>query len=537
MPQLVATEPPPDHYYAENLLAVIKGVQGQYADMLTADEVAFGRRVAAMSTRAQRLLARLISRKGPCVRVGTLAYREIDDVDAALDEAVGQGAVLWCPATPADRLLRLFTREELKRWFPHVDGGGGRKAEHIERIAARYPEQVLRSRVAARCPWVALGVADHLMLYQLLFFGDRYQDLSTFVIRDLGITRYEGYELRIERRLFADRWALDQFLDLSNVGDYVNGLGQRPCPELAEPVLKALWRPYEHRMFERKRCKILNRLGRGLERAGAFDMALACYARSAMAPARERTARILNKLGDVAGVERLTRAMCAHPRSALELDFARHFGRARAPRARNKWLIEVVELLNAPAVNIECVAAAMLTANGGQAWHFENHLPMGLFGLAYWDWVFAPVDGMFVNAFQTAPIDLFWPDFFDARRDCCADPLALSDAALRDKMLDTAVTRRGITNRLVSWHAFDQSTVQRLLTDIPMADVRKLLAIVVEDLDRVRTGFPDLTVTYGRGVYEFVEVKGPNDQLQRHQHLWIAKLTGADLPARVRWFR
>ncbi|MDE0350342.1 MAG: VRR-NUC domain-containing protein, partial [Gammaproteobacteria bacterium] len=189
------------------------------------------------------------------------------------------------------------------------------------------------------------------------------------------------------------------------------------------------------------------------------------------------------------------------------------------------------------AARVEAAAAETLAARGGDVWHLENALPLGLFGLAYWDWVFAPVDGAFVNAFQNAPIDLFWPDFFATRRGLCDDPLALDDASLRAAMLDTAESRRGIANRLVDWRALDAQTLDRVLAGIPMADVRRLLAIVAEDLDRARSGFPDLTAVYEDGSYEFAEVKGPTDQLRRHQRLWIDRLRAADLPVRVLRFR
>ncbi|MCE2426269.1 MAG: VRR-NUC domain-containing protein, partial [Pseudomonadales bacterium] len=51
------------------------------------------------------------------------------------------------------------------------------------------------------------------------------------------------------------------------------------------------------------------------------------------------------------------------------------------------------------------------------------------------------------------------------------------------------------------------------------------------------SGFPDLTVVYGPGHYEFVEVKGPGDQLQIHQRLWIEALERRRLPVRVLRYR
>lgn len=533
VPRLVATEPPPDHYYADNLLLLIESVHRQYEDLLTPDERAFGDTVVALSEGAQRLFARLIGRKGPVVRVDTLAYREVARCDEALAELVEEGMVLACPEVPAEALLGRGRRAELERWYP-VEGPPGRKDALVEAILARYPEAVVRSRFAWHCPWVALAAPELLELYRLLFFGDRRSDLAAFVVRDLGIVRYENYPLCRERRLFPDRASLDAWLALTRIGDYVEELGALPRTEPAALVVEALWHPVGGRLLEHRRSRTLNALGRRLERAGAFDEALSCYARSTASPARERTARILKRLGDDAEVEGLRATMRERPRSALERDFAERFG---APRAAPRYPVADFAWHPSYASRVEAAAAETLAARGGAVWHLENALPLGLFGLAYWDWMFAPVDGVFVNAFQNAPIDLFWPDFFATRRGLRGDPLALDDAALRAAMLATAESRRGIANRLVDWRALDAGTLDSVLAGIPMTDVRKLLAIVAEDLDLARSGFPDLTAVYEDGSYEFAEVKGPTDQLRHHQRLWIDRLRAADLPVRVLRFR
>ena len=532
-PRLVATEPPPDHYYADNLLLLIESVHRQYDDLLAPAERAFGDTVAALSAGAQRLYARLVGRKGPVVRVDTLAYREVARCDEALAELVEADLVVACPEVPAEALLGRGRRAELERWYP-VGLSAGRKDALVEAILAHYPEAVVRSRFAWHCPWVALAAPERLELYRLLFFGDRRSDLAAFVVRDLGIVRYENYPLCRERRLFPDRASLDAWLALTRIGDYVEELGALPQTEPAAVVVEALWHPARGRLLEHRRSRILNALGRRLERAGALDEALSCYARSTASPARERSARILKRLGDDAGVEGLRATMRKRPRSALERDFGERFG---APRAAPRYPIADFAWDPSYATRVEGAAAETLAARGGAVWHLENALPLGLFGLAYWDWMFAPVDGVFVNAFQNAPIDLFWPDFFATRRGLRDDPLALDDASLRAAMLQTAESRRGIANRLVDWRALDAGTLDRVLAGIPMTDVRKLLAIVAEDLDLARSGFPDLTAVYEDGTYEFAEVKGPTDQLRHHQRLWIDRLQAANLPVRVLRFR
>ena len=578
LPELNPGEPPPDHYYADNLIALIEGVRRQYGDMLTAEEAAFGEGVIALPDQAQRLLARLISRKGPLVRVDSLAFREIADIPAVLECLIGQGFVSRCPEAPAGELARLLTRAELAQCFGDllvagsaspvastvVNGASSdvaaadtptagterrpdpprsqaisRKRDYIEWIEGGLADAEVQQRIAPCFPWVAIENAERLELYRLLFFGDRRRDLSTFVLRDLGLARYPEYELARERRLFVDRAALDAYIGLLGVGDYVHELGSRPDSDAAMPVLEALWRPFENRLFERRRSRILNRLGRCLERAGEFDTALGCYARSTMAPARERRTRILKRLGDAQGVERLRRRMRERPICPQEADFAQRFG----TRRRHAWPEETIVLdmpdsggvgtIGVDGVSVEKAAASILTADEGCAWHLENALPMGLFGLAYWDWMFAPVEGMFVNAFQTAPIDLFWPDFLGARRDLCPDPLAADDGTLRAAMLDACRAHRGVANRLVDWRVLDEDTLGQLLDGLGMTTVRKLLAFVSTDLDNARRGFPDLTVVYGPGRFEFVEVKGPNDRLRDDQYLWIGRLRAADLPVRV----
>ena len=562
MPELSAGQPPPDHYYADNLIALIEGVRQQYGDILTAEESEFGEGVVAMPAEAQRLLARLISRKGPLVRVDSLNFREIDDTAAALTHLVAQGFVCWCPEAPAADLARLLTRAELAQCFEDVlaalavsplattangecaatrlaDAEGlpdappkratARKGNYLEWIEGSLSDSEVHRRIEGCFPWVALDIGDRLELYRLLFFGDRRRDLSTFVLRDLGLARYPEYELARERRLFADRASLDAYVALLGLGDHVHELGSTPQADDAMPVLEALWRPHAHRLFERRRSRILNRLGRGLERAREFDAALACYARSSMAPARERRTRILKRLGDVDAVDRLRRRMRERPFCPQEADFAARFG----TRRQRAWPDGTI-VLDVPNIDrVEAAAAAALTAEEGCAWHLENALPMGLFGLAYWDWVFAPVDGMFINAFQTAPIDLFWPDFLEARREKCTDPLDADDEALRAALLAKCRAHRGVANRLVDWRAFDVDTLDRLLDGLGMNTVRKLVAFASEDLDNARRGFPDLTVVYGPGRFEFVEVKGPNDRLRDDQYLWIDRLRAAGLPVRV----
>ena len=528
-------QPPPAHYYAANLLTVVETVLQRYGDILSPAERDFGTRIEALSESAQRLLARLIGRTKPLIREDSLlGYAEVADVQAALAELAKLGLIERRPAAPMEDLLDQLTAEELRTVFWEVAAvPKTSKAVLLGQIQAHNHPRVARWRVGRVCPWLRLRDAEHLALYQLLFFGGRGQDMTTFVMRDLGVYRFEPVPLSPQTRQFADRVALRTYLDLLDAADAISALGARPDPGSAEAVatlLKRLWTPLDNRLLERRRSRALNRLGRNLERAGDFDAALACYQRSTHAPARERRMRILHRLGDGEGVENVRAAILKQPQTTLEADFAQRF----ACRFRRQSAPTVERPLDVRPASIEAHALALLTARGGKGWHLENDLPMAVFALAFWHWIFAPVEGAFVNAFQAGPVDLFWPDFFAARADLCDDPLA---APLKPRLRGLAGAKAGVVNRLFNWRRCSREVIRAVLEAIPEADLRALVEIVREDLPGRRSGFPDLTVLYGPGEYEFVEVKGPGDQLQIHQRLWIQALRERGLPVRVLRFR
>ena len=521
--------PPPPHYYAANLLVVVDTVLARYADVLTADERALGERVKNLDAAPQRLLARLLARSRTLVREDTLAYDEVGDANAALASLQAAGLVERNPAVPLPEILDLFTIGELRGVFWEVPAANTGKAAWMARISARVPRGLARWRLRRRCAWTHV-VAPHLALYRLLFFGSRRGDLATFVMRDLGVQRFEPVPLCAETRQFRDRAALDGYLALLAAEDEVAALGDRPhraaVRERVPPLLELLWRPAPDRLLERRRSRLLVRLGRNLERAGAFDAALSCYRRSAQPPARERRMRILRRLQDREGVAALRAAILRRPRSALELDFATRFGTA----ARRPPLPTVEHPLPAAPAAVEAHALQVLTAAGGTGWHLENNLPMALFALAYWSWLFAPLPGAFVHPFQTAPLDLFWPDFFAVREGVCEDPLA---TPLKPRLRAAACAKAGTANGLFNWRRVTLGVAQTVIEAIPEAHLRALVEIVRADLSGKRSGFPDLTVVYPSGRYEFVEVKGPNDRLQVHQRLWIEALLQRGLPVRV----
>ncbi len=441
------------------------------------------------------------------------------------------GLVDWCPSAKLNDVLAGWSVAELDCLFPDITTTKP-KSVYLTRIVNNLPPDTIVERLRRHDSWVALNLVESLAVYRLLFFGDPYRDLSTFVLRDLGVYRFEAYELPAKRRLFADRRNLDAYLELMRVTEIVNELGPRPDRSATQLLLR-LWHKFPNRFLERRRSRTLNRLARGFERVGEFDAAIAGYARSTLVPARERRLRILKKLGDTRATTELAKEVIRRPWTALEGEFARRVANVSASKLPIPQTD--VSLFGSRPKSIELHALAQLTEDFGTGWHLENQFPMGLFALAFWDWIYASVDGVFVNAFQSGPIDLFWPDFFAVRESRCEDPLESAEA-LSEKLLRTHHEKNGIANQLINWSVLTQERLEQIVDVVDTTTLCHVLSIVRGGLEEVRAGFPDLTVLYGPGKFEFVEVKGPGDRVQSNQQLWIGRLLERGIPVRVMRF-
>lgn len=532
MVQLAPQQPPPPDYYAGNLRVLFGQVLDHYDDILTERERGFVNAFTGCTSDAQRLYARLLSRKGPWIRLDRLSYREIDDLPAAVSELAGARLITIDAPAPADALLGLLTQPERRALFPQIPAA--RKADWIETCVCRHDDRWIRARIASHTSWLALAAPDLVRLCQLLFFGDDRQDTSTFVLEDLGVVRFERYGLDRRQRLFADRAALDRYRRLRDLAGLTARLQE--APGLATWLAGVVPGRSGSRLEDRQRDRILNTLGQHFERTGAFDQALDCFGRSRLHPSRERRARILKRLDDPRGAGRLAEQMGRSPRCAEELDFSRRFGRPRAAASHRTTEVSLPGPTPAP---IEAYAADCLAVRGAQVFHLENALPLGIAGLAFWDVIFADLPGAFANPFQTGPLDLFWPDFAASR----AAGIDARTAELRvPGVLPAALARThrdkcGIANRLVSWRHLDETVLQAVIRNIPADALLALACHVIRWPYRTRTGFPDLTVIHGPGRYEFVEVKGPTDQLQPGQRVWLETLAALGQPARVLKYR
>jgi hypothetical protein len=520
-------------YYVRNFLSLIRCVHERYADLLSTDEKALIGQLQVLDPNARRLFVRLICRKGPVFRCDRLDYPEID-VPGAIDSLAREKLLERRPELAFGELLELLTADELRGMLADLGASRmGRKAELIERLE----DYALDVDLDAYVDWCAPSRREEMDLFRMLFFGNAEQSLTDFVLEELGIVRHERYSIDAAQRLFDDRESVEELARLYALDeeskDYIESGDVEALGELRD----RLWDHHEHPELERKRSRILNRIGAYFERQKASDDAMTAYARSGLPPARERHARILVKLDDAPAALEMCQEILRNPHDEFEERFALEFGaRIRGEKRQRPGTVpsRTLWLASVPVWPVEQIAAWQLENEGWCAHYVENHLLRALFGLAFWDVIFHPLKGVFHHPYQHGPADLFRTEFREARASLIETRLDEIATGEIEPILDTYDEKQGLANALVNWRHLDRDLVSRAIECIPGHHLAAIFDRLSRDLARYRSGFPDLLLLDPVGSrYKLVEVKGVGDRLQVHQRRWIDHFLKHHIPVEI----
>ena len=541
------------HYYHANFERLLAVVEARYSDLLNAGEQQILARIRALPFDARCLYIRLVSRSGPWFRESKLDYREIPAICNALDTLLAEGLARETEQLGVAEAAGIFTRAELQAACAArlPTGRFPRKADLLEAI-----EQQLTDAGELRA---ALAVVDTQRIFTpvhgdlverllVLFFGNRRQTLTEFVLDELGVTRYWPYRLDNAQRLFPDRRALDEYLACAELADQHRDARAPRQPETLTAIATGVLANEPRSEAGHARWqRLCNSLGRDLERVGELALAADLYQHSNLHPARERRARILERLGDWPAAETLCQRMLADPWCEAEqaaagcilARVARKLGRAVRKRKRDHftWLE-----LTLPAVgqSVERRVAEQLAAEWQSVHYVENSLLNALFGLAFWEVIFAPLDGVFHNPYQAGPSDMYATTFSQRRASLIAARMQeLREGDLQALLVDAYQRYQLFQCRWVDWRRINCELVATAAWCIPRAHLLAIFERLLFDPRENRCGFPDL-IAFGNtpGEYRLIEVKGPGDALQDSQKRWLRYFAEQGIPAavaRVSW--
>ncbi len=299
----------PPGYYLDNFETLLADVERRQSHHLREPELAFLVGFRRLDADARRLYVRLLTRRGPWFRVDALDYAEIDRA-AAISSLVDGGFAELAGPEAIDERLESLTREELREWLRELGLRAPATARrealaHACRKAALTPE--IAKHLAGKVALLRLLRADVLLVFRLLFFGNLGQDWTEFVLRDLGILRFEPVTIAEAASAFASREALEETLTLRRHAEGAEralaGGDLAAAVAIAERVAAGRW----HGTSRRRADAVLLPVARELERRGevAREHNLPAYVifhDATLAAIAERAPATLDDLQGISGI-------------------------------------------------------------------------------------------------------------------------------------------------------------------------------------------------------------------------------------------
>lgn len=545
----------PADYYLNNFRFLVDWVWERYADLLDEEEQQFVQGFYALGHDAQCLLVRLSSRKGPLFRRDKLEYSEITNLDAAAQELITAGLLHRTIPLSLDAIANTLTKVELLNLFNEQLAGlkQARKEIIVQRLQIDFCEP------KSWCEWTKHQLGDAFYLDNqsiinnllLLFFGNAYQNLTEFVLQDLGLYRYENYPIDHQHRLFKSREEIEHYWHLLQLREQ---LELHTSAETLIPLAMQLLDTQSpmsvtSERIRRRRAKLINQLAYMLERLGEHQIAMQLYEQSHLAPARERRVRLFEKQENFIGAWELLTQIIASPQDEQELQIAQRI----APRLARKLSLPFTKTLFAAApeqqmeltpltddagnlLRVEEVVRLSVDTEDAPCVYTENTLLTGLFGLWLWPETFRGVEGAFANPFQAAPLDMHQENFKANRPGIAALWQLIDNETYPTHIKKIWSEKFGTTNYLVNWSFLSEELLELALHCIPKHHLKLMFERLLFDIKNNCSGLPDLIQFYPeQKKYRMIEVKGPGDRIQDNQARWLDYFMQHGIPAEV-WY-
>jgi hypothetical protein len=526
----------PEKYYHTYFCEVLEFVQSHSGHLLDDPDVTFLTDFNSLAEDSQCLFVRLSNRKGPYYRSDKLDYAEIKSTKAAITELVSFGFVTH-EISNDPLLYKLFTKSELANFFQEHN----LKQLSKDEILLTLYETDCHQQLLEAHEVIKIDRQDEVEFFKFLFFGRYKQQMTEFVIRDVGHIRLESLDKNKFTPWFDSRKEALAAYELSKLLSF-----SRSALRSIESIsihLAFETIPWDQYLISPKTQHIGDKLflliGRQLERENKEREALIYYSLAKKHPARERQIRLLDKLGEVQQAKDLADDIISDHWNASEYLFAKDFlnrPKIRINRSTTSKMMEADSIVITfdPNMNVEAQALAYFERKGYEGVHGENHIWKSLFGLIFWDELFDQSHGDYHHPLQRGASDLYTNSFFEKRADQLTRKLNTlkSSKKIKNRIRTTFTKKKGLANPMVYWYDELVEHLDQLMTHLPLEGVKTILLEMSKNLKDNATGFPDLFI-WNTNNYHLYEVKSPNDHLSSQQLFWLNFMQDHDIKAEI----
>ncbi|MFY7789198.1 MAG: hypothetical protein ACOVQA_15130, partial [Thermoflexibacteraceae bacterium] len=326
----------PPKYYLDYFEFLLRFVEQQYGGLLTETEKQWLQNYQDLPEDARCAFVRMTNRRGCLFRYAKFSYSEIENMPTALQLLVQQGFAKWLAATDEELyadVLELFNKEELLGlvakivtspptplqvergdFMPPLQmerGWGVRsllstlKKEKIKEIhlfiQKNIPFAVFFENISEKI--IYQNHEKQIAFFRFLFFGNQYQDMTEFVVRDIGLNRFEQFDgtkfvpLFTQRAEAEEKWevieALRLFYEMKSeeisplqLYDYFYAWLLKNMPKFPTSTVT--------------HSRLVLKLGEWLEKNKLAEEAAEIYSFTTQSPAPEKRIRLLHKTGQTA---------------------------------------------------------------------------------------------------------------------------------------------------------------------------------------------------------------------------------------------
>ncbi|CAH2036092.1 unnamed protein product, partial [Thlaspi arvense] len=561
--------PPKTTRYQLNFNVLVQEVLRSCSHLFTAEEKTFLESFPTLSEDSQRLFIRLYTRKGPWFRLSNISYPEVSDSLQALKDLTVRGFMSSVKdANELDyqkikEIVELLNVTELREILSmnKMFSGGSRKKDLINSLCSCYNDGT-RKNIATMilertglCAKISTTAESLIWRVERLFFLNGEQDLSSFVLLDLGIIKYPNYKCIDSEQVFSDRTTLlayEEAIEVAQLMDESLDSEDSPsvskCTMIAETCISSSSSDSAHLSAYSQAVYLLRRL------LSCFN----CDARRGYWTVRLSTD--LEHMGrpneslSVAEQGLLDPWVRAGSRIALQrriLRLAKPPRRWKAPTFSNLIEHKIPEVtIQGRSLNcevgmknrfygedgeqcgVEQLALQYYNGEGGgwQGIHTESSIWLTIFGLLMWDILFSDVPGVFQTRFQTAPLDLETESFYLTRKETIELQLEkVANGMAEELLIISYETHRGTACRGVAWERFSLEELRAAVACVGGKCVASLCRYLAQDYRSWCSGMPDLLLwRFKENGYEgeakLVEVKSEKDRLSEQQRAWLLLL-------------
>ncbi|KAL2459840.1 Fanconi-associated nuclease 1-like protein [Forsythia ovata] len=599
--ELAKTSPLGMTRYQHNLVLLIQDVLKSNPHLFTIGEKSFLEAFDSLSDDSQRLFARLYTRKGPWFRMSNISYPEISDCNQAIKGLSETGYICFFSLRDDDleEVLNVLNIDELRealrmlnKKFKH----GTRKQETIDLLlsschygsSSRLASFIL-SKTGA-CVRISALAESLIWRAERLFFLNGEQDVSSFLLVDLGIVKYPSYNCILSEQIFPNRSDLlayeeaieiaqimDESLDDNNfelvlkcieISDSRLSISVEKSRSLAGgtvvtflscfsvswvyskvvllgvsflerekrygDAINLLKRLLHNFLSDGRRGYWTLRLSVDLEHLGCLDESL----RFAEDGLHDPWVRAGSRVSLQKRVLRLGRPPRRWKIPSYSKSVNRNIPEVHVqgrPLNSKPGMKSIFYGEDGEQCGVEQLALQYYAGEGG-GWrgvHTESGIWLTIFGILMWDIFFADVPNVFCTKFQTAPLDLEFDSFYEARKSLIESLLDKIQDGLAEEILITSwELHAGTACRGVHWEKHTLSELREAVTCIGGHCLASICRHLAQGYRSWSSGMPDLLLwrlhdNY-RGEAKLVEVKGPRDRLSEQQHAWLLVLMDCD---------